>query len=281
VKIKGEGKPFIPKPGSKQWSPIALEWMAWGYGVSLTPLQTLTFYNAVANNGELVKPRFIKELRSGGVVEKSFEKVVLDEKIASQETIDKVVKVMENVVKRGTAKNIYSSNFSMAGKTGTAKKWIPVFTNENGEKEGGYYSSKRYVASFAGFFPVKNPKYSCIVVIHDPKKEKGYYGADVAGPVFKEIAQKIYTSTPINHQSVSDTTMLASLNESYDSYYQKLQKYKTIMPNVKGMSGMDAIALLENMGLKVRFNGYGKVQTQSVDRGQKVKKGTVIYLKLS
>ena len=215
------------------------------------------------------------------MVEKSFEKVVLDEKIASQETIDKVVKVMENVVKRGTAKNIYSSNFSMAGKTGTAKKWIPVFTNENGEKEGGYYSSKRYVASFAGFFPVKNPKYSCIVVIHDPKKEKGYYGADVAGPVFKEIAQKIYTSTPINHQSVSDTTMLASLNESYDSYYQKLQKYKTIMPNVKGMSGMDAIALLENMGLKVRFNGYGKVQTQSVDRGKKVKKGTVIYLKLS
>ena len=281
VKIKGEGKPFIPKPGSKQWSPIALEWMAWGYGVSLTPLQTLTFYNAVANNGELVKPRFIKELRSGGVVEKSFEKVVLDEKIASQETIDKVVKVMENVVKKGTAKNIYSSNFSMAGKTGTAKKWIPVFTNENGEKEGGYYSSKRYVASFVGFFPVKNPKYSCIVVIHDPKKEKGYYGADVAGPVFKEIAQKIYTSTPINHQSVSDTTMLASLNESYDGYYQKLQKYKTIMPNVKGMSGMDAIALLENMGLKVRFNGYGKVQTQSVDRGQKVKKGTVIYLKLS
>jgi len=281
VKIKGEGKPFLPTPGSKQWSPIALEWMAWGYGVSLTPLQMLTFYNAVANDGEMVKPRFIKELRVGNQVEKKFEKVVIDEKIASQVTIDKVKKVMENVVKKGTAKNIYSSNFSMAGKTGTAKKWIPVHKNEAGEVEGGYYSTQRYVASFAGFFPATNPKYSCIVVVHDPLKEKGYYGAKVAAPIFKEIAQKIYTSTPINNQSVSDTTAIASLNRGYDNYYAKLRKYKTIMPNLKGMSAMDAIALLENMGLNVEFKGNGKVIEQSVGSGNKVKKGATIYLKLS
>jgi len=281
VKIKGEGKPFIPEPGDKQWSNIALEWMSWGYGVSVTPLQMLTFYNAVANDGEMVKPRFIKELRVGNQVEKRFDKVVLDDKIASQETIDKVRKVMENVVKKGTAEDIYSPNFSMAGKTGTAKKWIPVHKNEEGEFEGGYYSSKRYVASFAGFFPAKNPKYSCIVVVHDPLKEKGYYGAKVAAPVFKEIAQKIYTSTPINNQSVSDTVALASLNKSYDNYYAKLRKYKTIMPNVKGMNAMDAIALLENMGLSVQIKGNGRVKEQSVNSGDKVKKGATIYLKLS
>ena len=136
----------------------------------------------------MVKPRFIKELRVGGKVERSFEKVVLKEKIASQITIDKVTKVMENVVRKGTADNIYSPNFSMAGKTGTAKKWIPTHTDSKGEKVAGHYSNKRYVASFAGFFPAKDPKYSCIVVIHDPDKSKGYYGAIVAAPVFKAVS---------------------------------------------------------------------------------------------
>ncbi len=281
VRIKGEGKPFIPRPKTKQWSPIALEWMAWGYGVSLTPLQTLTFYNAVANNGEMVKPRFIKELRVGGKVERSFDKVVLDKKIASQQTIDKVTKVMENVVKKGTATNIYSPNFSMAGKTGTAKKWIPTHTDASGKRIAGHYSNKRYVASFAGFFPAKEPEYSCIVVIHDPKKEKGYYGAVVAAPVFKEIAQKIYTSTPVDNQSVSDTIAFASLDEDYDKYYEVLRKYKTIMPKLIGMSAMDAISLMENMGLEVEFSGTGKVIEQSIEKGKKVKKGSKVYLKLS
>lgn len=281
VKIKGEGRPFIPSPDSDRWSPITLEWMAWGYGVSLTPLQTLTFYNAVANNGEMVQPRFIKELRIGNKVEKSFDKVILKEKIASQVTLDKMRKVMENVVKRGTAKDIYSPNFSMAGKTGTAKKWIPRHKNEKGETIAGHYSNSRYVASFAGFFPAKDPEYSCIVVVHDPKKEKGYYGAMVAAPIFKEIAQKIYTTTPINNQSVSDTIAFASLDKDYNNYYSTLRKYKTIMPQLVGMSGMDAVSLLENMGLEVRFSGMGKVTEQSVSKGEKVQKGAVIYLKLS
>ena len=281
VRIKGEGKPYMPLPKSKQWSSIALEWMAWGYGVSLTPLQTLTFYNAVANNGEMVKPRFIKELRVGGKVERSFKKVVLKEKIASQVTIDKVTKVMENVVKKGTADNIYSPNFSMAGKTGTAKKWVPSHTDGKGKKVAGHYSNKRYVASFAGFFPAKDPEYSCIVVIHDPDKEKGYYGAIVAAPVFKEIAQKIYTSTPIDNQSVSDTIAFAGLDKDYNNYYKVMQRHKTIMPRLIGMSGMDAISLLENMGLEVEFSGVGKVIEQSVQKGKKVKKGAKVYLKLS
>ncbi len=281
VKIKGEGKPFIPSPESKSWSPISLEWMAWGYGVSFTPLQILAFYNAVANNGTLVKPYFVKELRIGGEVDKRFTTKVVKEKIASQTTLDKVKKVLENVVVKGTAKNIYSPNFSMAGKTGTAKKWIPRHKDADGNVVPGYYSNSKYVASFAGFFPVDAPKYSCIVVIHEPKKEKGYYGAVVAAPVFKEVAQKIYTTTPVNNQSVSDTLSYANLDTDYQRYYDAVIKYKTIMPRVVGMSGMDAISLLENMGLKVRFSGTGKVLEQSITNGKKVKKGTTIYLRLS
>ena len=172
--IKGEGKPYVAKPEDKSWSKISLEWMSWGYGVSVTPMQTLMFYNAVANNGVMVKPRFVKELRREDKAEKIFNTTIVHPKIASEETLKKVKKVMENVVIKGTADNIYSPNFSMAGKTGTAKKFIPRVKNSNGEWEGGYYSTKHYVASFAGFFPVEEPKYSCIVIIHDPKKEKGY-----------------------------------------------------------------------------------------------------------
>ena len=281
VNIVGEGKPYIPSTKDKSWSSISLEWMAWGYGVSLTPLQTLMFYNAVANDGELIKPRFVKELRVAGKTVKKFDKEVMSERIASQTTIDKVVQIMENVVKKGTAKEIYSPNFSMAGKTGTAKKWIPRTKNKDGEYEGGYYSNQKYVASFAGFFPVKKPKYSCIVVIHEPSVLKGYYGAKVAAPVFKEIAHKIYTSNPSSVQMVTDSVVSKAVNKDYNKYYEVLSKYKTIMPTVVGMSAMDAISLLENMGLKVRFSGSGKVTEQSVERGEKVKKGTTVYLKLS
>ena len=283
IKIQGEGKPFIPYPGNTRnpWNKISLEWMAWGYGVSLTPLQTLTFYNAVANNGQMVKPRFIKELRVQDKTEKVFEKVILKERIASQETIKKIRKVMENVVIKGTADNIYSPNFSMAGKTGTAKKWVKSHINKEGKRVKGGYSNKNYIASFAGFFPADKPKYSCIVVIHDPKKEKGYYGAVVAAPVFKEIAQKIYTTTPINIQNVTDQPTISELDNRYKEYYKNSQKKYKVIPNVKGMSGMDAVSLLENLGLKVKFKGVGNVLTQSISKGSKFKKGDVILLKLS
>jgi cell division protein FtsI (penicillin-binding protein 3) len=279
--IKGEGKPYVPKPEDKSWSKISLEWMSWGYGVSVTPMQTLMFYNAVANNGVMVKPRFVKELRREDKAEKIFNTTIVHPKIASEETLKKVKKVMENVVIKGTADNIYSPNFSMAGKTGTAKKFIPRVKNSNGEWEGGYYSTKHYVASFAGFFPVEEPKYSCIVIIHDPKKEKGYYGATVAAPVFKEIAQKVYTTTPINNQTVTNDVYFTAIDKAYNSFNQRLNKEHTKVPNVKGMDGMDAISLLENIGLKVSVQGFGKVQNQSIKKGVLLQKGATITLKLS
>ncbi len=280
--IKGEGLPYIPSPkDKKRWSKISLAWMSWGYGVSVTPMQTLMFYNAVANNGVMVKPRFVKELRRQDKIEQTFKTEIVNPKIASDETLKKIKKVMENVVVKGTAKNIYSSNFSMAGKTGTAKKYIPKHKNRKGETISGHYSIKRYVASFVGFFPADNPKYSCIVVVHDPDRKKGYYGATVAAPIFKEIAQKIYTTTPIDIQSVEDKVEFASIENQYKKYNKVINKEYTYVPNVRGMAGMDAVSLLENIGLKVKITGVGKVKYQSIKNGERLVKGTTIILKLS
>jgi cell division protein FtsI (penicillin-binding protein 3) len=189
--IKGEGKPFVPQPSDKNWSNLSLPWMAFGYGVSITPLQTLTFYNSVANNGVMVKPQFVSEIKEWNRTIKKYTTEVINPKVCSQETIKKLKAVMLNVVKKGTASKLYSKDFSMAGKTGTAQ--VNYSTN------GG--SDKYYASSFVGYFPAENPKYSCIVVIHKPSTvNNNYYGADVAGPVFKRIAQKIFTDAPSTNE---------------------------------------------------------------------------------
>ena len=278
--IKGEGKPIVYYPGKPGWNKISLEWMSWGYSIAVTPLQTLMLYNAVANNGEMVKPRFIKELRKENRIKKSFQKEVINPQIATPETIKKLKKVLENVVEKGTANNIYSSNFSMAGKTGTAKKYVGRHVNKKGDTIAGGYSNKRYVASFAGFFPADLPKYSCIVVIHDPLKKKGYYGATVAAPVFKEIAQKIYTTTSVDDDLVKETFSSQKIGDQYSSFYNKIKNTETI-PNVIGMPAMDAVSLLENVGLNVKIKGIGKVKKQSIKKGTLIKKGATIILNLS
>jgi len=278
--IKGEGKPIVYYPGKPGWNKISLEWMSWGYSIAVTPLQTLMLYNAVANNGEMVKPRFIKELRKENRIKKSFQKEVVNPQIATPETIKKLKKVLENVVEKGTANNIYSSNFSMAGKTGTAKKYVGRHVNKKGDTIAGGYSNRRYVASFAGFFPADLPKYSCIVVIHDPLKKKGYYGATVAAPVFKEIAQKIYTTTSVDDDLVKEKFSSQKIGDQYSSFYNKIKNTETI-PNVIGMPAMDAVSLLENVGLNVKIKGIGKVKKQSIKKGTLIKKGATIILNLS
>ena len=279
--IKGEGKPTFTYPGKPGWNKISLEWMSWGYGIAITPLQTLTLYNAVANNGVMIKPRFIKELRKENRAEKIFKKEIINPQIASPETIKKIKKVLENVVVKGTANNIYSSSFSMAGKTGTAKKYIARHVDKKGDTILGGYSNERYVASFAGFFPADEPKYSCIVVIHDPNKKKGYYGGTVAAPVFKEIAKKIYTTTPVKDFNVGENFFSEVIQNQYSSYLFKIDSNSKTIPNVTGMPGMDAISLLENIGLKVKLKGMGKVEKQSIKKGTPIEKGAIIILNLS
>jgi cell division protein FtsI (penicillin-binding protein 3) len=267
--IKGEGIAEIPGPGDKKWSKNALPSIAYGYNISLTPLQILTFYNAIANNGEMVKPRFIKEIRSRDKNVETFDKEVINPAICSKETIDKMHEMLKNVVMRGTGKKLYAENFSMAGKTGTART---EYWNADWD------TNRRYISSFTGYFPAENPKYSCIVVIHKPKAQTGYYGADVSGPVFKDIAQKIYTSKSEIDKIDNKTPRFKSIENDYNTYFTMSNKEIDSIPNVTGMPGMDAISLLENLGLKVSYMGNGKVAGQSLNAGEKIIKGSTIIL---
>ncbi len=267
--IKGEGAPYIPHPDDKSWSGLSLAWMAHGYGVHLTPLQTLTFYNAVANNGEMVKPRFVKEIRYQNNPDEHviFEKEVIKKKICSNKTLEEAKDMLRKVVKQGTATNIYSKDYALAGKTGTcqAQYWT---------------DSLYYIASFAGFFPVEKPQYSCIVVIHKPTKN-GYYGNIVAAPVFEKIARKVFTATPIEKTVESEEIIPENLKTEYNEFANKVNPNLNLVPNVKGMAGMDAVSLLENMGFKVRFSGTGVVISQSLTPGNKFNIGQTIHLKLT
>ena len=187
IEIKGEPRPKIPHPLDSDWNGLSLPWMSYGYGVSLTPLQILSFYNAVANDGIMVKPTFLESSNKLGALKKTtFKKQILNPSICSKETLSIVKKMLYDVVhhKNGTAKNIKSNNIKIAGKTGTAQV--------------GYGTDKvDYISSFVGYFPAEKPKYSCIVVINKPNKNKGYYGSDVAAPVFKRIAEKISSRNPV------------------------------------------------------------------------------------
>lgn len=267
--IKGEGEPFIPQPNTRYWSGLSLGWMAYGYGVKMTPLQILCFYNAIANDGVMVKPQMIREVKELNRTIEKYDVEILKERICSQETVSKVKKVLERAVQYGTGRHaVYSENFAMAGKTGTSQA--------NYQDK----SKLQYISSFAGFFPPDKPKYSCIVVIHNPDKEIGYYGGDVSGPVFKSIAQKIYTNSLLvdSVKDIEKSTLQAE--KDYQKYYDIANRYKTVIPNVVGMPAMDAISLLENMGLKVTISGSGRVINQSISAGDRTADKREIHLKL-
>ena len=270
LSIKGEGKPMIPYPDDKNWSGISLPWMAFGYGIKLTPLQILSFYNGIANDGEIVKPRFIYKIKNPGSSSiKEYEKEILNPSICSDTTLIRVQKMMFNVIdkKWGTANKIKSSKLKMAGKTGTSQ--IDYTLEET-----------QYVSSFVGYFPYEKPEYSCIVVINRPDKKIGYYGGEVAAPVFKEIAEKLFSRTPRN-----------LIVNSYDYHNKSLNNYKqiklnnktqkSVIPNLVGMPAMDAVVILEQMGLKFVLKGEGKVINQSIKSGSKVDYSQRIILYLS
>ncbi len=299
--IPGEGQPNIKSTDHKHWSKVSLPWMSIGYEIALTPLQTLAFYNAIANNGVMVKPQFIKEIRASGLLTKKFETVVLKDKIVkNQGAIDQMRKLLEGVVEHGTATNLRNPIYKIAGKTGTAQ----IAQNNKG------YNKSNYKASFAGYFPADNPKYSCIVVINNPTKGI-YYGGSIAGPVFKEIADKVYATrlspgeTPTENLSVNaiknasgssgDIAYLlkhSSLRLPNDSDYIKIETDDTVtmvrslvleddkMPEVIGMGARDAVYLLESAGLNVKVVGKGKVRKQSIVPGSAYKRGTNCIIEL-
>ncbi|MEI7596305.1 MAG: penicillin-binding protein [Bacteroidota bacterium] len=304
LNIPGEGFPIVKTPKNTSWSGTTLPWMSIGYEVQLTPLHILTFYNAVANNGKMIKPKFVKELRKDGKLVKTFETEIINPKICSQATIDMAKQMMEGVVSEGTAKNLKDFHVKIAGKTGTAQM--------NYKSKG--VEAMKYQSSFVGYFPAEAPKYSCIVVINNPSA-KGYYGSVIAGPIFKEIAEKVYSSRMEMHKELplvkapvgmnmksgylsdilfiakglnldasktyqDDAICTANLNGNYVSTKQvKIKDH--YVPNVVGMSVKDALYMLENSGLRVLVKGFGTIVKQSIAPGTSFRKGQTITIELS
>ncbi|MDZ7634192.1 MAG: penicillin-binding protein [Bacteroidales bacterium] len=275
LQIQGEGKPVIRYPGDKLWSGISLPMMSHGYEVLMTPLQILTFYNAVANDGKMVKPRFVKEVRDGNWTVKSFDTEVITNAICSRSTINKAQALLEGVVENGTAKNLKNSNYKIAGKTGTAQ----IANAKHGYRSGARIS---YQASFVGYFPADDPLYSCIVVVNAPSNWV-YYGNVVSGPVFKEIADKVYaTSFYRDLQALNpDNEDKVKFREAADIVSKDDLTYtEGLMPNVVGMGLRDAIFMLENSGLRVHYTGRGRVARQSPPPGARIGRGATVAIEL-
>jgi len=303
LQIPGEGEPLIKTPEAKSWSKLSLPQMAYGYELLMTPLQMLTFYNAVANNGKMVAPLFVKEIRHLGNTIERFQARVIDEQIASERTIKKLQAMLEGVMIEGTGKRLRSPNFSMAGKTGTAQM---------ADGSAGY-GARRYQSSFAGYFPADNPKYSMIVVIRNPRN--GYYGASIAGPVFRELAEMVYANDLDMHDDfeqmrfVGNTGLPPTLKGSKRATLrvfnaldmktkyasadapQHVDTVKGIpftdveikegsVPDVIGMGLIDALYALENSGYRTAVSGKGKVVSQSLPAGQHAKIGTSVSIVL-
>ena len=265
LSIKGEPEPKIPYPTDKDWDGLDLPWMAYGYGVAMTPLQILSFYNAIANDGELLRPKFIEKIANAGEKpQKIFKKEILNPSICSKETLTKIKSMLFNVVdkKWGTAYQIKDSLFDVAGKTGTCQ-----LDYTKGEVQ--------YISSFVGYFPVENPIYSCIVVIHRPDKKLGYYGSTVAAPVFKKIAKKIYISTP-KEINIKRSEISISLEKT-----KQTKTNKTQIPDLIGKSNLDAISIVQKLGLNFKIIGEGRVIKQSIKAGTRIKEGELIILEFS
>jgi cell division protein FtsI (penicillin-binding protein 3) len=309
IEVAGEGMPLIKSTDDESWSGISLPWMSIGYESHLTPLQILTFYNAVANDGKMVKPMFVKQVKHRGNVVKEFKTEVINNSICSKKTVKMAQEMLLGVVEDGTARNLKNSIYKIAGKTGTAQ----IANDKYGYK---YESKISHQASFVGYFPADNPKYTCIVVVNAPSRNV-YYGNLVAGPIFKEVADKVYAGSIAIHAELAKQENQAASKIPYakDGYYEDLatiynelgvktntsQKvndwvkvstgekdvqiyHKKVapiyIPDVTGLSVKDAVFILENQGLVVKFTGSGTVKRQSINPGEKVVKGAKILLEL-
>jgi cell division protein FtsI (penicillin-binding protein 3) len=309
--IKGEAEPYIKYPGDKLWSGISMPMIAHGYEVRLAPVHVLAFYNAVANNGKFVKPRFVKELRFRGRVVKTFPPDVMISSICSASTIRKARKMMEGVVEAGTARNLNNDIYKIAGKTGTAQ----IAKGRNGYRQDATIS---YQASFVGYFPADNPKYTCIVMVNAPSNGV-YYGNLVAGPVFKEIADKVYASCFELHDEVlgGKKNLKTEAPYSKNGFWKELEPtldelgipyrekhdetsdwvlarqdsieievankkvYNKLVPDLTGMGAKDAVFLIESTGMRAMVTGWGKVTRQSVMPGSGIVPGGTVVLTLN
>lgn len=316
--IPGEGVPRIKQTKDKDWYGTSLPWISHGYESVITPIQTLTLYNAVANGGKMVKPKFVREIKRNGVVTRTFDTEVLSEQIVKKETVEKAKQLLEGVVKNGSGKRLNITAFKVGGKTGTAV--IAKTGKKTGKTAYGVGGEKTYQASFVGYFPADNPLYTCIVIINSPSNGN-YYANVVAGPVFKEIAEKVYSGSvdfiePLNNKNtlltkapevirtkgnelsgICEVFSIPNKNTVTENKYVSRSSDTTrvvlvennvenilrkgIVPNLQGLSAKDVLYLLENNGLQVKLFGMGTVKKQSVEAGKKYTKGDKISLILS
>ncbi|HEY0109376.1 MAG TPA: penicillin-binding transpeptidase domain-containing protein, partial [Fibrella sp.] len=291
IHMKGETPPVMRNPDMKGWSKTSLTFMSYGYEMQLTPLQMLTFYNAVANDGKWVRPMLVKQVKLAGEVIEETQPYIAPNPIAKPETIRQVKRMLEGVVTHGTARNVQNPNYSIAGKTGTAQKIV-----------NGLYQKGRYYTSFIGYFPADKPKYSVLTMVDNPHGEYAglLYAGSVSAPVFKEVADRIYAydidiHAPMRLKRSKSTgtlgAMLASAGYADDLHtigtelnidsqpaaegwvrreggtWQSLPVRKDRVPDVRGLPLRDALPLLENRGLRVVAQGHGKVVGQSLEPG--------------
>jgi cell division protein FtsI (penicillin-binding protein 3) len=307
VDLVGEQKPVIYKPGSKYWSATTLPWMAFGYNLTVTPLHTAMLYNAVANGGKMLKPYLVSSITQNGKIVKDVQPKVINEKICSNETLKQLNECLRGVCIEGTAASLFKkASYSVAGKTGTAL----VADGNRG------YADKIYQSSFAGFFPAENPQYTIVVVVKNKPHAAKFYGAAVAGPVFKEISDRLYTlyvkqnetyyaaasqkdtswfqyagySSEIEHvfsklkmnytASSKETDVVNVVNRNGKATLYNINIQQNQMPSLKGLGLKDAVMVCENIGLKVVVRGKGKVISQSVEVGNPIAKGQLINIEL-
>ncbi|WP_312902929.1 penicillin-binding transpeptidase domain-containing protein, partial [Chryseobacterium taichungense] len=267
IELPGITKPKIVTPENKRWNAATLASIAYGYSSNINLLQLATFYNGVANNGTMLKPLFIDKIMKDGKVSYTAKPEVMVNRMASEKAIKMMTHALTKAVEKGTAKSIFTPNLKMAGKTGTARfeYWLP--------------GPMKYRASFAGFYPADNPKYTCYVMISEPNTAKGFYGATVAAPVFKEIAGKTFLKTPQNIEREMLVDKKVNLNKMVEPNVKVAVNNKQ-MPNVVGLIGKNVIPQLENLGYRVDFKGVGRIKEQFPLEGTTISKNQRIYLSL-
>lgn len=267
IELPGITTPKILTPEHKRWNAATLASISYGYSTQINLLQLATFYNGIANGGIMVKPLFIEKIMKDGEIKYEAKPEIMVKRMASKEAIKMMTDALTKAVEKGTARSIFTPNLKMAGKTGTARfeYWLP--------------GTMKYRASFAGFYPSDNPKYTCYVMISEPNVSKGYYGGTVSAPVFKEIAGKTFLKTPQNIENQMLVDKKVDLSR-YEYSRKKLSLKNEIMPEVKNLVGRDIIPQLENAGYRVEYKGVGKITSQLPLAGTKLKKNQRIYLTL-
>lgn len=309
LEIPGAGRAKIrhPKDTATYWSKTTLPWMSFGYETQIPPVYTLAFYNAIANNGKMVRPMFTRAITHNGKVVQEFSTTVVNPSICSENTLAIIKDMLLGVVEKGTGKAVLSEVIRIAGKTGTAQ----ISQGKAGYKAGGV----SHQVSFCGYFPADKPKYSCIVVIRRPRI--GYpSGGTMSGGVCKNIAEKIYASTfPLIPKELPVDTLMqkipsvkggdaealqyvmdvldvdyedgdidgrwvAAERRQEDVLMKDIPVKSGLVPDVVGMGAKDAVFLLESAGLKVNLNGIGRVASQTIPPGRKIVKGQTITLTL-